>query len=150
MLRDLLSAGLLLAVCVTIHALAVITLLRWLSRRPRSGQPGFWRSTWLLICIAWWVVLAHVVEVICWAVFYGVRGAFPDPRSCVYFSIVTYTTTGYGDLVPPVALRLTAGVEGLTGILLCGWSAGFFFAVVDKMYRPLGGVAWNGGEEGRP
>jgi hypothetical protein len=29
---------------------------------------------------------------------------------------------------------LLAGVEGLTGILMCGWSTGFFFAVVNRMH----------------
>jgi hypothetical protein len=40
-----------------------------------------------------------------------------------------------GDLLPPEWMRLTAGVEGLTGILMCGWSTGFFFAVVSPMFE---------------
>jgi hypothetical protein len=39
-----------------------------------------------------------------------------------------------GDLVPPQAWRLLASVEGLTGILMCGWSTGFFFAIVSQMH----------------
>ena len=46
---------------------------------------------------------------------------------------MTYTTTGYGDLVLPSEWRLVGGVEALTGILMCGWSAAFFFAVVSRM-----------------
>ena len=56
----------------------------------------------------------------------------PDFTTAAYFSAVTYTTTGYGDLVLPEEWRLVGGVEALTGILMCGWSAAFFFAVVSQ------------------
>jgi voltage-gated potassium channel Kch len=58
----------------------------------------------------------------------------PDQQSAIYFSAVTYTTTGYGDLVLPAEWRLVGGVEALTGILMCSWSAAFFFAVLSEMY----------------
>ena len=48
---------------------------------------------------------------------------------------MTYTTTGYGDIVLPEAWRLIGGVEALTGILMCGWSTGFFFAILSNIYR---------------
>ena len=51
---------------------------------------------------------------------------------CFYFSGVTYTTLGCGDAVLPQEWRLLGPVEVLTGILMCGLSAGFFFAVVSK------------------
>lgn len=59
----------------------------------------------------------------------------PDSHSAFYFSSVTYTTVGYGDLVLPYKWRLLGGVEALTGILMCGWSTGFFFMVVDRMFK---------------
>jgi hypothetical protein len=49
--------------------------------------------------------------------------------------------------VLPERWRLVGGIEALTGILMCGWSTGFFFAVVGRMYqlRPVS-VADNGGK----
>jgi len=58
----------------------------------------------------------------------------PDLTSAFYFSAVTYTTTGYGDLVLPKEWRLVGGVEALTGILMCGLSTGLFFAVFTKVF----------------
>jgi hypothetical protein len=55
-------------------------------------------------------------------------------QDAFYFSMVTYTTTGYGDLVLPEAWRLVGGVEALTGILMCAWSTGFFVTIVSRMY----------------
>lgn len=64
----------------------------------------------------------------------GLQGIhWADLPSAFYFSAVTYTTTGYGDRVLPEEWRLVGGVEALTGILMCGWSTGFFFAVVSRM-----------------
>jgi len=71
-----------------------------------------------------------------WGVFHVWQGAMPDMPSALYFSAVTYTTTGYGDLVLPTEFRLVGGIEALTGILMCGWSTGFFFAVVSRMFTP--------------
>lgn len=59
----------------------------------------------------------------------------PDFQSALYFSAITYTTTGYGDFVLPPEWRLVGGVEALTGILMCGWSTGFFFAIVNRLYE---------------
>jgi voltage-gated potassium channel Kch len=66
---------------------------------------------------------------------YEWKGAMVDLQSALYFSAVTYTTTGYGDLVLPQEWRLVGAVEALTGILMCGWSTGFFFVVVSQMLQ---------------
>jgi hypothetical protein len=59
----------------------------------------------------------------------------PDLQTSLYFSAVTYTTTGYGDLLLPSEYKLAGGVEALTGILMCGWSTGFFFAIFSRMFN---------------
>jgi Ion channel len=135
MVMRLLAACSLMALCVTIHAGGVTWALRSLRRLPAS-MLRFWRSTGLFILVAVWIVLLHLVEISVWAGAYVWTGAMPDLPSALYFSAVTYTTTGYGDLVLPKQWRLDGGVEALTGILMCGWSTGFFFAVVNRLYQP--------------
>src|SRR5262245_16934215 len=135
MLVQLLIAWSLMGLTVAIHAAAVASALRWL-RRPADSAQGFWSCTWLFICVAGWIVLFHLVEISVWGFFYFWKGPMPDLPSALYFSAVTYTTTGYGDLVLPANWRLIGGVEALTGILMCGWSTGFFFAVVSRMMKP--------------
>jgi|SRR6185503_17235694 len=132
MVKQLLVAWVLMAFCVTIHALGVSGALRWL--RPRLERlEGFWVWTRLFIAVAGWMVLLHLFEITGWAVLYLWKNAMPDMASALYFSAVTYTTTGYGDLTLPKEWRLVGGVEALTGILMCGWSTGFFFAIVSRM-----------------
>jgi hypothetical protein len=54
--------------------------------------------------------------------------------SAFYFSGATYTTIGYGDLVLARHWRILGPVKGLTGILMCGLTAGLFFSVVSRIY----------------
>lgn len=41
-----------------------------------------------------------------------------DAGACLYFSIVTFTTLGYGDFVPTVSARLISGCEALIGYVV--------------------------------
>lgn len=51
---------------------------------------------------------------------------------CVYFSFITYTTVGYGDLVAQGPIRYLTGVEALTGLILITWSASFLFMEMQR------------------
>jgi ion channel len=123
----------LMALCVVIHATGVTVALRR-ARRHATGRPRASRSIGLFVALAGWIVLLHLLEIGSWAVVYVWDEAMPDLASALYFSAVTYTTTGYGDLVLSKEWRLVGAIEALTGILMCGWSTGFFFAVVSRLY----------------
>lgn len=134
MFLKLLVAWALLAVCVVVHAVGVAAIVRGLRRRVPAEQL-LWPWTWLFIRVAGWIVVLHLLEVGAWAMVYVWTGALADWQAALYFSAVTYTTTGYGDLTLPKDWQLVGGVEALTGILMCGWSTGFFVAVVGRMLR---------------
>jgi Ion channel len=131
MISKFLTAWCLLALTVTIHAAGLSAMLP----RITSALPDtrFWPVTLRVIRVAWWLLLLHLAEISVWALFYWWQQCLPDAESSFYFSGVTYTTLGYGDLVLPKEWRLLGPVEGLTGILMCGLSTGFFFAVVSKL-----------------
>jgi hypothetical protein len=134
MLSKLLIAFALMALCVTIHAMGLIAVFRAMHGRLGGGTLNFWPATWELVRIASRTVFLHLLQILTWASVYAWRGAMPDFTSAAYFSAVTYTTTGYGDLVLPEEWRLVGGVEALTGILMCGLSAGMFFAAFSIIF----------------
>jgi hypothetical protein len=136
MLERSLGAFALMALCVLIHALAVTAALRWIVRGRTLAKRSFLRWTWRFVRLASWMIVAHLVEITAWALFFVWRQAMADVPSALYFSAATYTTVGYGDVVLPAEWRLVGGVEALTGILMAGWSTGFFFAVVSQMVDP--------------
>lgn len=134
MFPELSSASILLALTVVVHAVGMMVLLRWVLRAHVQVGARFWAMSWLLIRLAWSLIVVHLVEIAIWALFFWRERCLPDLESAFYLSGVTYTTVGYGDLVLPKEWRLLGPVEGLTGILMCGLSTGFFFAVVSRLY----------------
>lgn len=134
MLYEVLSAFSLLAVCVAIHAAGLALFLRRVVARFSRMSLETWSVSWLLIRVAWGLVALHLVEILLWAVFYWWQGCLPDFETAAYFSGVSYTTIGYGDIVLPRNWWYLGPVEGLTGILMCGLSTGFFFVIVSKIF----------------
>lgn len=55
--------------------------------------------------------------------------------NCLYFSAETYTSLGFGDLVPSGPVRLLAGTETLNGLLLIGWSASYAYLAMERFWR---------------
>lgn len=53
----------------------------------------------------------------------------------VYFSAVTYTTVGYGDLWPIGPVRFLYGAESLIGLVLITWSASLTFIEMQRHWR---------------
>ncbi|MFO1039919.1 MAG: ion channel [Geminicoccaceae bacterium] len=53
----------------------------------------------------------------------------------VYFSAETYTSLGFGDILPSGPMRLIVSFEPLNGLLLLGWSASFIHLEVERYWR---------------
>lgn len=136
MIANLFFAFCLVAVTVIIHAAGIALVLNRIWRSPARPETGFWPISWLLIRLAWWLILVHLLEIAVWGLFFWWQKCLPDAESSFYFSGVTYATIGYGDIVLPKEWRLFGPVEGLIGILMCGLSTAFFFAVVIRTILP--------------
>ncbi len=134
MITRLLIAWGLMASCVAVHAIGLTTIFRSINRSPALADLRFWIQTWMLIRIAGALIFLHLVEISLWAMLYFWSQGIPDLHSAFYFSSVTYTTVGYGDIVLPREWRLVGGIEALTGILMCGWSTAFFFLIISRIY----------------
>ncbi len=137
MLKGLITGLFLVSLCAVIHILGLVMLGDWLIRHPakQEEQFGVRRYTQLLIVIFGVITLLHLAETSIWAAFYDLWEHFGDFETSWYFSLGSYTTIGYGDVVLPAKWRLLGGMEGINGVLLCGLSAAFLFAVVNHMFQ---------------
>jgi voltage-gated potassium channel len=135
-MRLALVALALLAACVIVQSAGMLVLIHWLAGlRQVLESPSAPRRVWLLLRVFLWIVLLHLIQVGLWAVVYWLAHEVPTLETAVYFSLVTYTTIGFGDVVLGPGWRVAAGIEGLTGVLLIGWSTAFVFAIVHRMYE---------------
>ncbi len=91
----LLTALGLLVVTVAIHTLGLDALLRVMIRAHALNLSGFHRVTPWVFGMACF----HLIEISVWGLFYVWQGCLPDAETALYFSGITYTTVGYGDLV---------------------------------------------------
>jgi hypothetical protein len=121
---------------VIVQSVGMIVLIHWLARARRVLEsPSAPRRVVLLLRLFLAIVMLHLIQIGLWAgVFWGAH-ELPNVETALYFSLASYTTIGFGDVVVGPGWRVLAGIEGLTGILLIGWSTAFMFAVVHRMYE---------------
>ncbi|GAB4538156.1 MAG: potassium channel family protein [Roseibium sp.] len=117
-------------------------VLRWLS----GGMARIEMTAGLRILVIVIVALAaHLVEVGLYAVAFalgdgmlalgGFGGlAVDEPVDYFYFSIVSYTSLGLGDVFPESHLRFITGVEALNGLLLITWSGSFIYIAMSRLW----------------
>ena len=90
-------------------------------------------------------MIAHVIEIWIFAAGYYVLvsnnligtliGNFTGTvQDCVYYSFITYTSLGFGDIIPTDYLRFITGIEGLTGLLLIAWTASFVYVQMQRFW----------------
>jgi voltage-gated potassium channel len=129
---------------VLVHGVGTHALIRFLVRR-HSDSDGMIRARNSLRVVIWTAIVLmalHVVEIHLWALTYML--VLPgDPldtyEKAVYFSFVTFTTLGYGDVTLSTHdWRILSGVEAMNGILLAGWSTALLFVVVQRSWRNVG------------
>lgn len=133
----LLALGLVLATSV-FH----FTVLSWLS----GGMARIvMRRSVRLMVIVLALLLAHLVEMGIYGAAYGAGvqvlgiGGFAGrgvstAMDYLYFSIVTFTSLGLGDVFPLGHLRFLAGVETLNGLLLIAWSGSFIYIAMGRLW----------------
>jgi hypothetical protein len=78
-----------------------------------------------------------MLEVALWASLYYKEGCFSDPRTSLYFSLITYSTVGYGDVVLSAQYRMLGGVEALVGILMLSWSTALLIGYLQRVYSQV-------------
>src|SRR5215207_3069789 len=138
MLRELLIAFAIVAVCSVIHVGVIVVFAQFLRLRffPLDNTlTSLTQQAFVLVLVFAVVIGLSLIETGIWAVFYYFRGLFPNLETALYFSLGTYSTIRYGDVVLPQRWRLLGGIEGISGVLLCGLSAAFVFAVLNVLFQ---------------
>ena len=133
MLLNICIAALMLVVTTGIHAFAMMLALQALKREKAHATKRLIRIS-RVSRIVILMFLAAFLEVLVWALTYLSLGAIQGIEKAIYFSMVTYTTLGYGEIVFDEHWRLLASFEAANGILLFGWSTAIVLSAVQHIY----------------
>jgi len=127
-------ALLLVFLSVAVHAVAVAHLTVRLMQSTRLRALNMFRSHVLLLFLVFTVLLAsHLTQAVFWAISYFAISGFSNMETALYYSLSSYTTVGYADVVLPPQMRLLGPLEAATGVLMFGWSTGYIFAFAARM-----------------
>jgi hypothetical protein len=129
MIHNLLVGTVAISLTVLIHTFGLIAVTRVMAhvvaRFRMHGHPS---RVLAMISVVMGLFSVISAEVWLWALFYRLLDVLPDFETALYFSTVTFSTIGYGDIVPAAEWRLLASLEGVNGFLLIGWSTAYLVA----------------------
>ncbi len=109
-------------VTIIVQTLLIACSIRVLSKLgPWLSCPPFeLKNALSLAAFASWLVLGMGIGVSIWAITFQSLGAFKHFEPSLYFSVVTFTTLGYGDIVLGTEWRLLAGLAAADGLIIFG------------------------------
>ncbi len=136
MLPEILWAVALTVVTAALHIVVTLQVIvpasgAW---KPATSSRLLRRPILILVRLVSGLLLLHLASMAIWAwAFWGI-GIFPDFETSVYFSATSYTTVGYGDVIPAQEWRLLGPIESSVGVLMLGLSTGVIVAAVQRVF----------------
>lgn len=136
MLLNIAIAAFMMVATTVIHAGGMVLAMRMIhSQEFRLKQREQQKHIYRIGGIVLLMFLVSVVEVLVWAATYLALNAVQGFERALYFSTVTFTTLGYGDIVIDERWRLLASFEATNGIIMFGWTTAIVVATVQHIYR---------------
>ena len=138
LLQKIIIALSVMFLCTLIHAAFMMSANQFLVKRLMHGSVThrhFYRTVliWQLIM---WMFLAICIEASIWALVYLADpqiSVLPDAQTAFYFSMVTFTSLGYGDIVLTGNMRALSAVQAANGLIIFGWTTALIFYYIQKI-----------------
>ena len=133
--KNILFSCILIVIAILIHSGVTRYVIHLVKRKRNPNNKYLNRSNefWVAFIVLI-MFLTTLVESSIWAFVYNWVDAIPDFKSSLYFSIVTFTTLGYGDIILNQSWRLLSSLEAALGIIIFGWTTAIVISVVQKLY----------------
>ena len=133
--NNILLGCLLIVITILIHSTVTKYTINMVNKRtdPKKKHYKYAKEYWIAVIVLL-MFSAAITEAAIWAMSYVLIGALPVFEHALYFSIVTFTTLGYGDITLNENWRLLASMEAAIGIIIFGWTTAIVMAVVQKLF----------------
>ncbi len=134
MLASLALGTLVISLTVLIHTFGLIEITRAMAFMTNKFRMHGHRSRVVaMLSVVFGLFALLTVEVWFWAIVYRLIGAFPDFEHALYFSTVSFSTVGFGDIIPVYKWRLLGALEAINGFLMIGWSTAYLIAASTRV-----------------
>lgn len=134
MALNLFVGTIVISLTVVIHTFGLIAVTRAMGHLvARFRMHGRRSRVVAMISVVMGLFAIMTTEVWLWAGVYRQLGVLPDFETALYFSTITFSTVGYGDVVPAHDWRILAALEGVNGFLLIGWSTAYLIAAGTRI-----------------
>jgi len=130
---NIIIAACMLVVTTAIHAGGMLLVMQ-MSASHKGPSTKRLTLFFLVSGVVILMFLASVLEVLVWAVTYLALNAIDGFEKALYFSMVTFTTLGYGDVVLVESWRLLSSFEAANGIIMFGWTTAVVIPAVQRIY----------------
>ncbi|MFV0564615.1 MAG: potassium channel family protein [Flavobacteriaceae bacterium] len=141
MIMVLVYGSILITLNVIIQAYSNVYWFKKIKPYFRKNAITVKKTLLLLIFSFLFFTLLHTLHTFIWALgFYlnpETANDFTDFPETLYFSIVTFTTLGYGDITLNSHWRLLSGLEAINGIMLIGWSTAMMYSLIQSIHKKL-------------
>ena len=135
--QQILWGSVYLGVCVLVEIILLTwctLVLRHLSQKwVHKGQ--IIRTAGPVSLALAFIIATHTIQVLIWAVVWVLGSVLPDWNTALYFSLVTFTTVGYGDVVLGEELRIFGTFASVTGLLAFGLSTAYLVAQMSRIFE---------------
>tara|TARA_R110000787_G_scaffold79781_3_gene174207 strand:+ start:538 stop:975 length:438 start_codon:yes stop_codon:yes gene_type:complete len=135
MLQNLIAASLAVFGAIAISTILIGLLAQVLTRMELwLCTPPFGVKTVISLAgVSAWLLVTMGLSVLPWSFAFLWIGAFPNLETAVYFTSVTYTTLGYGDVVLPLESRGLSGLCAANGLLMFGLFTAFLVEFLRRL-----------------
>lgn len=134
MIKIILHAAILVILTSIVHLIVTSWAMGFINNARTPKKTPHLRRLLLLDGIVMLILTATILEAIIWASWYFGFGVISGFEEAVYFSLVTYTTLGYGDITLEPGWRILASIQAAQGIIMFGWSTAIVMAALQKIY----------------
>ncbi len=133
-LFEIIYGSAVLLVCALLHILSIARLIRHLRSHQHFAPEKTTRQQLVTVCVLFLLLLlSHTTQIYISAFSLWVTGAFSDYEEAIYYSLVTYTTVGYGDVVLEPGYRIAGAMISVTGILMFGMTTAFVVGLFTRI-----------------
>jgi hypothetical protein len=96
------------------------------------GQLSTLPAVYILSLCTLWLLAALSLAIWIWAGFFQILQCFETLEESLYFSMVAFTTLGFGDVTLPPEWRILSGMIAANGLVLFGLNTAFLFEVLHR------------------